>query len=122
MLVMMFEDVTDPYEIEVDPEEFCSVCEEATAEYRSIVEDNGGDPDGIDMDVEKYIEDRPRRFHPFSTKLQGPTVVIEYELEYGRQTVRTRQWAEYREQERGEALETAELDDELPEPASIELR
>lgn len=118
----MFEDDDDPYEIEVEPEEFCSVCEEAAAEYRSVVRDNDGDEDDLAVEVEKYIEDRPQRFHPLSTKVQGPTVVIEYELEYGRQTFCTRRWEEYREKERSEALEEAEIDDILPEEVTLERR
>jgi hypothetical protein len=115
----MFEDEDGPYEIEVEAGTFCSVCAEAIEEYRSVADEADGDPDAVDVEVEKYVEDRPQRFHPFSTKVQGPTVVIEYELEYGRQTVRTRQWAEYREQERDEALEEAAIDEMLPDAATV---
>lgn len=121
-MMAMFEDDTDPYEIEVEPEAFCSVCAEAIEEYRSVADEADGNPAGIDLEVEKYIEDRPQRFHPFSTTIQGPTVVIEYELEYGRQTFRTQQWAEYREQERDEALEEAEIDGLLPDAVAIDPR
>lgn len=115
---MFLDTEDDPYDIEVGAAEFRSIIEEAADRYADLAGQYSDEEADVDVTVRKYVEDRPERFVPLSTRLQGPLVVVEYELEYGRQTFRTRDWAEYRDRDREEALTEAEL--ELPDEATVD--